>query len=158
MIEPDPIDQIERFLSYPFKNRDLLGLALTAPGADEANHDGNHSLAREGALVLELVLVHELEGRGLEYGKCLSEQDFAALTICEANVNKAVHAEKNRGVREAIARETGTFQLLRLSPRQAGSSASPATLRNAVNALLGAVFVDSGRNLQPVKDAALRLG
>ena len=69
-----------------------------------------------------------------------------------------MHAAKNRDIREAIARETGTFQLLRLSPRQAGSPASPATLRNAVNALLGAVFVDSERHFQPVKDVALRLG
>ena len=81
MIEPDPIDQTQRFLSYSFKNRDLLGLALTAPGADEAKYDGNRSLAREGALVLELVLVHELEGRGLEYGKRLRNQVLAALTI-----------------------------------------------------------------------------
>ena len=82
MIEPDPIDQTQCFLSYSFKNRDLLGLALTAPGADETSHDGNRSLAREGVLVLELVLVHKLEGRGLDYGKRLSDQVFAVLTIC----------------------------------------------------------------------------
>ena len=73
-------------------------------------------------------------------------------------VNKVVQAAKTRDVRETIAKETGIFQLLRLSPRQAGSSPSPGTLRSAVNALVGAVFEDSGLSLEAVKDAVLRLG
>lgn len=61
MLEPEPADRVQRFLYYTFQKRDLLKLALTAPGADEANYDGNRSLARKGALVMELVLTHELE-------------------------------------------------------------------------------------------------
>ena len=69
-----------------------------------------------------------------------------------------VQEAKTRDVRETIAKETGIFKLLRLSPRQAGSVASPVTLRNAVSALLGAVLEDSGSNFECVKLAVLRLG
>lgn len=76
MLEPEPADRVQRFLSYTFQKRELLELALTAPGADETNYDGNRSLARKGALAMELVLTHELEGRGLKCGKCLSDQTY----------------------------------------------------------------------------------
>ena len=69
-----------------------------------------------------------------------------------------MQAAKTRDVRETIAKEKGIFQLIRLSPRQAGSAASPGTLRNAVNALLGAVFEDSDLSLKVVRDVVLRLG
>ena len=74
MIEPEAADRVQCFLSYTFQKRELLELALTAPGADEANYDGNRSLARKGAQAMELVLTRELEGRGLKYGKCISDQ------------------------------------------------------------------------------------
>ena len=73
MLEPEPADQVQRFLCYTFQNRELLTLALTAPGADEAKYNGNRSLARQGALVMELVLTRELEVRGLNCGNCLGE-------------------------------------------------------------------------------------
>ena len=69
-----------------------------------------------------------------------------------------MQAAKLREVRETIAKEKGIFQLIRLSPRQTGNSASPRTLRNAVNALLGAVFEDSNLSLKAVKDVVPRLG
>ena len=71
MIEPEPIDQVENFLCYRFEDRELLKQALTAPGADEANYDGNRNLVRKGALAMELVLTCELQEMGLKCGKCL---------------------------------------------------------------------------------------
>ena len=73
MLEPEPADQVQRLLSYTFEKRELLELALTAPGADKTKYDGNRSLARKGALAMELVLTRDLEERGYKYGK-LSEQ------------------------------------------------------------------------------------
>lgn len=78
--------------------------------------------------------------------------------VFEDRINKDVQAAKTRNVRETIAKDKGLFQLLRLSPRQAGGSPSSSTLRNAVNALLGAVFDDSGSNLDAVKNVVLQLG
>ena len=69
MLDIEPADQVERLLCYPIKQRHLYELALTAPGADEANHDGNRMLARKGAITMELALIHELETRGLRYSK-----------------------------------------------------------------------------------------
>ena len=80
------------------------------------------------------------------------------LSILLALVNERVQAVKKKDVKETVAKDTGLVQLLRLSPRQAGGSVSPITLRNAVNALLGAVFVDSGFRLQTVNEVASRLG
>ena len=73
MLDPEPADRVQRFLSYTFQKREIVNLALTALGADEANYNGNRSLARKGALAMELVLTHELEARGLECGTGLSE-------------------------------------------------------------------------------------
>ena len=69
-----------------------------------------------------------------------------------------VQAAKKKTVKESMAKEKGLYQLLRLSPRQKDSLASPTTLRSAVDALLGAVYEDSGLCLHAVKNAALRLG
>ena len=71
MLDFEPADQIERLLCYPVKERWLFKLALTAPGADEANYDGNRMLARKGALAMELALTRELESRNLPCGRCL---------------------------------------------------------------------------------------
>ena len=75
MLEPEPADQVQRFLSYTFEKRELLELALTAPGADETNYDGNRRLARKGALAMELVLTCDLEERGHTYGKLSEERN-----------------------------------------------------------------------------------
>lgn len=78
MLEPEPADRVQCFLPYTFRRWELLKLALTAPGADEANHDGNRSLARKGALAMELVLTQELEKRGLGWGWCLGDRKLIA--------------------------------------------------------------------------------
>lgn len=80
------------------------------------------------------------------------------LTLWSALINTVVQDAKKRDVIETIAKERGLLQLLRLSPRQGDGTASPATLRNAVNALLGAVFEDSGLCFQTVQDVVLELG
>lgn len=76
MLELEPADQAQRFLSYTFEHRRLLNLALTAPGADETNHDGNRMLTRKGSLALELVLTQEVEKRGLKCGKYSSRSNL----------------------------------------------------------------------------------
>lgn len=68
-MEPEPADRLQSILQYTFHDRSLLELALTAPGADERNHDGNRNLARMGGLAMELVLIRELQNSGLTHGK-----------------------------------------------------------------------------------------
>ena len=67
MLDLEGVDQVQQFLAYPIRERELFKLALTAPGADEAIHDGNRMLARKGALALELALTHKLDLEGVEY-------------------------------------------------------------------------------------------
>ena len=69
MLDFEPADQAASLLGYPIKQRQLFELALTAPGADEANHDGNRMLARKGALAMELALTGDLDAQGLEYSR-----------------------------------------------------------------------------------------
>ena len=69
MLDLEGVDRVQHFLAYPIQKRELFELALTAPGADEAIHDGNRMLARKGALALELALTHELDLEGIEYGR-----------------------------------------------------------------------------------------
>ena len=89
-------------------------------------------------------------------GSFCAYRDFAKTV--SALVNQRVHNAKMKVVKENIAKDKGLTQLLRLCPRQKDGLASSPTLRSAIDALLGAVFVDSGECLGTVKNVALRLG
>lgn len=49
---------VQQIIHYTFGCRDLLELALTAAGADEAKPDGNRNLATVGQAVLQLIIAN----------------------------------------------------------------------------------------------------
>lgn len=62
----DYIEWLECSITYPFKNRSFLEVALTAPGAEgnkegtekeRDEHEGNRPFARLGRVLLQLVTV-----------------------------------------------------------------------------------------------------
>lgn len=65
---------------------------------------------------------------------------------------------KTRAVKESIAKDQGILSLIRLSPRQGNGPASPTTLRKTINAMIGAVLEDSGRNFDVVAKTIHHLG
>ena len=71
MLDFEAADRVASLLCHRINERHLFELALTAPGADEANYDGNRMLARQGALAMELALTHHLATHGLHYGMLL---------------------------------------------------------------------------------------
>jgi len=50
------VDRAEKIIGRPFKDKELITLALTAAGAEELNHDGNRKLALFGEQLLQFLI------------------------------------------------------------------------------------------------------
>ena len=129
--------ELETTLGYRFKNQDLLLRALThastrASTRANGSRNDNERLEFLGDRVLGLVMAERL----LEAFPEASEGDLAK------RFNRLVRGETCAVVGQAI----GIGQHLVLSESEAGSGgrAKATILADAVEALLGAVFLDSG--------------
>lgn len=79
------VEQMFDFLGHQFANRELVRLALTAAGADSANHDGNRQLAFLGQAVMSLVAVNG------SYGNVSSRGQYSAVhRQSEANLTQRI--------------------------------------------------------------------
>ncbi len=67
------IAQVQIILGYRFSDFENLELALTAAGADEANHDGNRRMAQMGEKLIEFLLAEAAYAAGASRGElCVS--------------------------------------------------------------------------------------
>lgn len=125
--------EIESTLGYRFKNQDLLLRALThASTRANGSRNDNERLEFLGDRVLGLVMAERL----LEAFPDAPEGDLAK------RFNRLVRGETCAAIGQTI----GLGQHLVLSESEAGSGgrAKATILADAVEALLGAVFLDSG--------------
>ncbi|RAK95352.1 RNase3 domain protein [Aspergillus ibericus CBS 121593] len=119
------LEQIESITGYRFRNENCLLEALKAAGADERNHDGNRPLAQVGKAFVELCSVK-----------------FGYLSRTERSMNtmmKIKNIDNNRCA--LLAKSIGIDQLVTYCPLPGSRSAK--VLGIAVNALIGAIYVDS---------------
>jgi ribonuclease III len=129
------LDCLEARLGWSFRDRRLLELALTHPSVahgQEDNQQHNQRLEFLGDTVLSLVLTRELYQRFPSYGE-------GPLTKARAQmVNRRSLAER--------ARRLGVGECLRLSHGEEtnGGRLRPSALADALEALVGAVFLDGG--------------
>jgi ribonuclease III len=122
-------------LGYPFRNEDLLQLALTHPSvAHESGEPTAHNQRLEflGDAVLQLVLTHEL------YDK-YSAFNEGPLTKARAKlVNRRTLAEHARAL------GVGAHLILSRGEETNGGRERASTLADAFESLLGAIFLDGG--------------
>ncbi|KAL1972204.1 hypothetical protein VTN31DRAFT_7423 [Thermomyces dupontii] len=131
------VNRIEAITGRRFNNKTLLQEALTMAGGPiqpPCRNNGQKSLALVGDAVLSLVLVMEGYQRGYE-GGMISK----VISVKASNANLA-----EVGMGNALDR------LVYTNPAQHGVL-SPRTMATAVEAILGAVYVDSGEDVQAVR-------
>jgi ribonuclease-3 len=121
-------------LGHVFRDRTLLAQALTHPSLrqDPAPPETNQRLEFLGDAVLQLVLTEEL---------------FTAFPgEREGELSRLRATLANGACLAGLAREAGVDAALRLSASEeaAGGRARPAALADALEALLGAVFLEAG--------------
>ena len=122
-------------LGYKFRDEDLLRLALTHPSvAHEANTATAHNQRLEflGDAVLQLALTRELYEKFPEF-------DEGPLTKARAKlVNRRTLAEHARAL------GLGAYLILGHGEAKHGGRERPSALADALEALLGAIFLDGG--------------
>src|SRR6516162_8521542 len=137
--------ELEARLGFTFRDPALLRLALTHPSV--AHEQGlpiqtNQRLEFLGDAVLQLVLTRELYDKFPAFGE-------GPLTKARAKlVNRRALAERARGL------GLGQHLILSRGEELHGGRERPSALADTFEALLGAIFLDSG--FEPARDFILR--
>lgn len=123
---------LEESIGYQFKNKNLLKLAMTHSSyANENSTECNERLEYLGDAVLELAMSKYLfKNISLDEGVLSKTR---AKAVCEEALN--VYAEKIN---------LGRFILLGNGEEHSGGRTRPAIIADAFEAMLGAIFLDSG--------------
>lgn len=126
------LDVFEARISYVFKDRSLLELALTHPSwAQQHEGDNNQRLEFLGDSVLSLILAQELYER-------MPQKREGTLTHCRAALAK-------RAILSSLALELGIDRVLNLSEAEErnGGRQRESILEDTLESLVGAVYLDS---------------
>ncbi len=139
-------DRVERALGYPFRNRDLLVLALTHSSFAQEQAppiEHNERLEFLGDSVLGLLAAERLS-------QYFPEHDEGRLTKLKAALVNARHLTA-----AANAIELGAELRLGRAELETGGRSKPGVLADALEAVLAAVFLDGG--LEAARGVAERL-
>ncbi|GFF52847.1 hypothetical protein IFM51744_07950 [Aspergillus udagawae] len=138
-------DSVEYIIHYDFTNRAILYEALRSAGAlamtgRAYRSDGNKDLAQIGDAVMRLILV--MDGYEAKAGY----------------INQIVSSVASNSHLAQVGSKAGLENLILINPSQA--SVSPGVMAQTVEAILGAVYLDSEMDVQAVRAvmAVLSLG
>jgi ribonuclease-3 len=134
-MKKNDIDKIEEIINYKFKNKDLLKIALTHKTyAFEAQMplEYNERLEFLGDSILEFI-VSEMIYRS---NKFFSEGELTR--------RRAMIVNNNFLAKKAIELKIGSFLLLGRGEKKQNGYKNPTNLANALEALIGAIYLDSG--------------
>ncbi|KAJ5471917.1 hypothetical protein N7539_008486 [Penicillium diatomitis] len=116
---------VQVIIDYSFRNTEHLMQALTAAGAEEDNHDGNRRLAHLGSTLLRFILsllVFE------------TAPSRSGITKLETSIISVAQ-------RASVAEQSGIDNFIKYSEKP--GARSPRVLALAIDAIIGAVYVDS---------------
>ncbi|KFY32893.1 hypothetical protein V495_08635 [Pseudogymnoascus sp. VKM F-4514 (FW-929)] len=133
----------EGLTGYTFSNDELLWEAVQAPGSNTAflYPEGNKRLAMIGGAVLKLTVLDDLRPRNMTIGA----------------MHNAAESIVNTTGLERVGRLLNIDEIVNRNPSQQGS-VSPRTITDTVQAILGAVYLDSGRSIDSVRLVMANLG
>jgi ribonuclease-3 len=138
-------DQLEKKVNYHFKNKDLLKNALTHKTyAFEARVpiEYNERLELLGDSILGFVVAEQL----YKTNKYFSEGELTRRRASLVNNESLAQKARDMGI--------GNFLLLGKGEQKQNGDKNPTNLANAVEALIGAVYLDS--NLSNVRKFILK--
>ncbi|KFY46875.1 hypothetical protein V494_00285 [Pseudogymnoascus sp. VKM F-4513 (FW-928)] len=133
----------EILTGYIFNDDESLWEALQAPGSNAAflYPEGNKRLAMIGDVVLKLIILDDLRTRNMARGA----------------MDRVVQRIVNNINLERVGRQIHVDQLVNRNPSQQGD-VPPRTVADTVEAILGAVYLDSGKDIESVRLVMARLG
>ncbi|KAK2627423.1 hypothetical protein QTJ16_003389 [Diplocarpon rosae] len=139
----EKLQQLEAIIGHQFHNADLGIASLCAAGALEAaTTDGNKLLAMTGDNLLRLILVDEMSDRGFTRGQI------------QAVINR-LSANEYLG---DLCRRIGVEALIIKNNSQRNDRPSLITVSAAIEAILAAVWKDTGKDLGAVVNVIARIG
>jgi len=151
------VEEAEEIIGYHFDNQSFLIEALSAPGSG-LSRDGNRRLAQLGDSVMKTVL---LDGLYLAQDeRC--ERRFI-LQRNYSNIIAATGQELLNRVGEnqflaKVASKSGLDVLVVLNNSQRGQPPSPSLLKATMGAVIGAVWLDSKRDVPTLQTLIRRIG
>jgi ribonuclease-3 len=160
------IERAEQIIAYHFRNRDRLREALQAAtriqqeatGETLERHDGNRRLAQLGHKVVELVLLDIWYGTGADRGKCNGNmQHIVWLTHTTEEANNILGRVARNDFLADIAQQSGLDACIVPSVRQQTQIIPPATLKLVLTAVIGGVWLDSGKSIAVTMDVMRNL-
>ncbi|TVY38226.1 hypothetical protein LOCC1_G007655 [Lachnellula occidentalis] len=135
------IASLEGILGYSFDDPNIAWLALQAAGSGIGGSDGNKTLAMIGDAVMKLILLIDLAESGLPRGAIDS-----AIQRIASNNNLA-----------QVCDDADITRCINGNPSQLGIK-SPKTRAATVEAILAAVYQDSGKDIDEVRKVMNVLG
>jgi ribonuclease-3 len=156
MLKKEALTAIEQTIGYQFKDKQLISQAFTRSSYhyEHPEEQSNEVMEFVGDSVLSLLVVDNLldrytgkDGSGLY--SCLNEGDFSS--IRSFMVNKSFLAKKMR--------KLDLHQFLRMSigDEKQGIENSISVLEDLFESIVGAIYLDVGRNLNKTKKIVLPL-
>lgn len=156
MLKKEALATIEQTIGYQFKDKQLIAQAFTRSSYhyEHPEEQSNEVMEFVGDSVLSLLVVDNLldrytgkDGSGLY--SCLNEGDFSS--IRSFMVNKSFLAKKMR--------KLDLHQFLRMSigDEKQGIENSISVLEDLFESIVGAIYLDVGRNLNKTKKIVLPL-
>ena len=156
MLKKEVLETIEQTLGYQFNDKQLISQAFTRSSYhyEHPEEQSNEVMEFVGDSVLSLLVVDNLldrytgkDGSGLY--SCLNEGDFSS--IRNFMVNKSFLAKKMR--------KLGLHQFLRMSigDEKQGIDNSISVLEDLFESIVGAIYLDVGRNLNKTKKIVIPL-
>lgn len=137
---------LESRIHYKFRNSLLLAEALTHPSLayeSQKPHFDNQRLEYLGDAVLQLIVTEELFRRFPDFPE-------GQMTKLRSRI-----VSRTALARFALAIELGDYVMLGRGEEASGGRKRASTLADAFEALIGAVFLDSG--LDPARELVLRI-
>lgn len=156
MLKKEALATIEQTIGYQFKDKQLISQAFTRSSYhyEHLEEQSNEVMEFVGDSVLSLLVVDNLldrytdkDGSGLY--SCLNEGDFSS--IRSFMVNKSFLAKKMR--------KLGLHQFLRMSigDEKQGINNTISVLEDLFESIVGAIYLDVGRNLNKTKTIVIPL-
>ncbi|PQE16012.1 hypothetical protein CJF32_00004919 [Rutstroemia sp. NJR-2017a WRK4] len=141
MAQQAAIPAVQAILGYTFDDPELLWSALHAAGSPFGGIDGNKKMAMLGDTVLRLVLL----------------VDLIPTTASRGAINAVIDSiVSNRNLTD-ICTNTGIAHYINGNLSHFGEQ-SPRTKTATIEAILAAVYLDSGRNIENVRTTMASLG
>ena len=156
MLKKEALATIEQTIGYQFKDKQLISQAFTRSSYhyEHPEEQSNEVMEFVGDSVLSLLVVDNLldrytgkDGSGLY--SCLNEGDFSS--IRSFMVNKSFLAKKMRKL------DLHHFLRMSIGDEKQGIENSISVLEDLFESIVGAIYLDVGRNLNKTKKIVLPL-